>query len=375
MKTVLFIFGTRPEAIKMAPLIHEFRRFPDQYSVKICVTAQHRELLDQVLDFFGIEPDVDLSVMSHNQSLSALTAKCLHGLDNTISSMNPDLVFVQGDTTTAFCGALAAFYRHVRIAHLEAGLRSGSKRAPFPEEGNRILAGHLADFHFAPTELARTNLKREGVDRNVWVVGNTVIDALFMGLKILESSSLDEEIRNRLPLLDISKRIILVTAHRRESFGEPMKRIMKAIRVLSETHQNCQFVYPIHPNPNVKNVAQDILADCSNVLLIEPVSYPTLIWLMNQAYLVITDSGGIQEEAPSLGKPVIVLREVTERTEGVEAGNAILVGTNVEKITRTAEELLSNTNAYREVSSIANPYGDGCSSRRVVELLCQELDN
>lgn len=371
MKKTLFIFGTRPEAIKLAPLIKEFQNNQEKFTVKVCVTAQHREMLDQVLNFFGISPDYDLNIMKPNQSLFSLTADIIKSLEGVLSHFDPDLIFVQGDTTTAFAGALTGFYKKIKIAHIEAGLRSQNKYSPFPEEVNRILVGHIADYHFAPTEKAKENLIKEGINKNIWVVGNTVIDALFLGLKLIKTQG-EEHYYKYFHYVDFSKKIILVTGHRRESFGEPFKKICFALREIANAFQDIEIVYPVHLNPNVRKPVNEILKKHLRIHLIEPLEYPYLIWLMNKSYLVLTDSGGIQEEAPSLGKPVLVMRDVTERTEGIEAGTARLVGTDKEKIVSETVKLLENTQEYNRMAQAVNPYGDGKSSikiRKIVEEL------
>lgn len=367
MKKLLFIFGTRPEAIKMAPIIRNFKA-NNKFVVKVCVTAQHREMLDQVLDFFSIKPDYDLNLMAPNQTLFDITARVLKGVGDVLDDFNPDLVFVQGDTTTAFVGGLAAYYKKIKIAHVEAGLRSGNLYSPFPEEANRKMVGHIADFHFAPTSGSAENLKNEGVTRNVYVVGNSVIDALFLGLEIIKAKG-EESFYRFFNNVDFSKKIILITAHRRESFGEPFDNICQAIKLLSETNPNFEFVYPVHLNPNVQIPVNKYLSDCKNVKLISPLDYQVLLWIMNKSYLVITDSGGIQEEAPSLGKPVVVLRDVTERMEGINAGTAILVGTDVYNIISKVSQLINNEVEYNLMAKSVNPYGDGTTSERIHNIL------
>ncbi len=365
---ILLIFGTRPEAIKLAPLIKEFEKYAEIFETKVCITAQHREMLDQVLKFFKIKPDFDLNIMKPNQSLSELTANMIKEIEPVLQNFRPDLVFVQGDTTTAFVGALSAFYQKVSIAHIEAGLRSFNKYSPFPEEINRVLVGHLADYHFAPTEKAKENLFNENIKKNVYVVGNTVIDALFLGLDIIKKQG-EEKFYKFFNFLDFSKKIILVTGHRRESFGKPFENICNALKEIAQKHKDVEIVYPVHLNPNVRKPVFEILKGTENIHLIEPLEYPYLIWLMNKSYLVLTDSGGIQEEAPSLGKPVLVMREVTERTEGIEAGTAKLVGTNREKIAEEVSLLLEDKDEYRKMSKAVNPYGDGKASERIREII------
>jgi UDP-N-acetylglucosamine 2-epimerase (non-hydrolysing) len=367
-KKVLIVFGTRPEAIKMAPLVYEFKKHKDKFETKVCVTAQHRQMLDQVLDFFNIIPDYDLNLMKDNQTLSDITVNVLKGMDGVISDFKPDLIFVQGDTTTTFVTALAGFYNKTRVAHLEAGLRSFNKYSPFPEEINRILAGHLSDFHFTPTMNAYNNLINEGIKNNVYNVGNTVIDALFLGIEIINKQG-NEKFINFFKNIDFNKRIILVTGHRRESFGEPFQNICLALKNIAEKNNDVEIIYPVHLNPNVQKPVYSVLKGINNVHLIEPLDYPYLIWLMDKSYLVLTDSGGIQEEAPSLGKPVLVMREVTERIEGIEAGTAKLVGTDPNKIISETQILLEDKNEYLRMSKAVNPYGDGKTSERIIKIL------
>ncbi|MFA6034773.1 MAG: UDP-N-acetylglucosamine 2-epimerase (non-hydrolyzing) [Myxococcota bacterium] len=370
MKKLLFIFGTRPEAIKMAPLVKEFRKDPALWDVKVCVTAQHREMLDQVLGFFEITPDYDLDLMKPNQSLFQVTAGAISGLEKVLDGSTPDIIFVQGDTTTAFVGALAGFYKKIRVAHIEAGLRSGDRYSPFPEEINRILAGHISDWHFAPTKGAAANLAREGITANVHVVGNTVVDALFLGLDLIRSRG-DSEYEEFYRFANFDRRVILVTGHRRESFGGPFRDICTALRGLADRFDDVEIIYPVHLNPNVRAPVFELLKGHSRIHLIEPVGYPYLIWLMNRCHLVLTDSGGIQEEAPSLAKPVLVMRNVTERMEGVEAGTAMLVGTDHGKIIAEASTLLSDSGAYNRMAKAVNPYGDGHTSQRVASILAK----
>lgn len=371
MKRLLFIFGTRPEAIKMAPLVKAFLARPEQCETKVCVTAQHREMLDQVLSFFEITPDFDLDLMKPGQTLFDITAGALTGLSKVLDTWLPDLIFVQGDTTTAFVGALAGYYRKVNVCHIEAGLRSGNMLSPFPEEGNRILAGHLSAYHFAPTEQAKKNLIREGITENIHVVQNTVIDALFLGLAMIKKQGTDTYAKH-FTFLSESQRVILLTGHRRESFGTPFENLCNAVKDIAVKFPDVAIVYPVHLNPNVREPVNRILADIKNVHLIEPLDYPHLLWLMERSYLVITDSGGIQEEAPSLGKPVLVMRDVTERMEGVEAGTAKLVGTDRKKIVGACTTLLTDRAAYDRMAGSVNPYGDGKASERVVSIICDQ---
>jgi UDP-N-acetylglucosamine 2-epimerase (non-hydrolysing) len=369
---ILFIFGTRPEAIKFAPLIKACKKRTNLFQVLTCVTAQHREMLDQVLSFFAITPDFDLDIMMAGQGLFDITSRSLTGLEKILAEASPDLIFVQGDTTTAFAGALAGYYKKIKVCHLEAGLRSSNKYSPYPEEMNRVLADHIADYHFAPTDKAAENLYKEGITKNVWMVGNTVIDALFLGMSMIEKRG-EAEFLRYFNFLDVSKRIILITGHRRESFGKPFENICLALKEIASSHPDTEIVYPVHLNPNVQKPVYRILKDCANIHLIEPLDYPHLIWLMNKCFMVLTDSGGIQEEAPTLGKPVLVMREVTERTEGIEAGTARLVGTSKETIIRETNVLLNDATAYQSMANAVNPYGDGTASEKIVEILA-ELD-
>jgi UDP-N-acetylglucosamine 2-epimerase (non-hydrolysing) len=370
---VLFVFGTRPEAIKMAPLVKKFESFPEKFETRVCVSAQHREMLDQVLRFFEITPDFDMNLMKPNQTLFDITAEGLKGLEKVFEAYTPDFIFVQGDTTTAFIGALGGFYKRIRVVHIEAGLRSGDKSSPFPEEINRILAGHLSSIHFAPTPQAAENLNLEGITKDVAVVGNTVIDALLLGLAMIKTKG-DLNYRNKFNFLDLSKRIILVTGHRRESFGKPFENIFNALKEIAVQFPDVEIVYPVHLNPNVRGPVHQMLNGVNNIHLIEPLDYPELIWLMEKSYLVLTDSGGIQEEAPSLGKPVLVMRDVTERTEGITAGTAKLVGTDKDVILNETIKLLTQPAAYELMAKAVNPYGDGETSGRIltyIEDICK----
>ncbi len=371
IKRVLFIFGTRPEAIKLAPLIKEFQKYKNAVDVKICVTGQHREMLDQVTNFFSIKPDFDLKVMRENQTLTSLTSTLITEIGKIFGQINPDITFVQGDTTTAFIGALLSFYNKVEVAHIEAGLRSYNKYSPFPEEINRVLVGRLANYHFAPTQSAKNNLLNEGINNNIWVVGNTVIDALYLGLSIIKSSKiLEMEISQFFDSITKNKKskIILVTGHRRESFGKPFENMCEALREIANKRENIEIIYPVHLNPNVRKPVSKILKNHNRIHLLEPLSYPYMIYLLSKSYLVLTDSGGIQEEAPSLGKPVLVMRNVTERQEGVKAGVAKLVGTDREKIVSETLKLIDNKDEYEKMSKAINPYGDGNTSKRIAEV-------
>jgi UDP-N-acetylglucosamine 2-epimerase (non-hydrolysing) len=366
MHRILLIFGTRPEAIKLCPVIRSLRQEPATFDVKVCVTAQHREMLDQVLEAFDVKPDYDLDLMLPGQTLFQSTSRILAGLEPVLQSERPDMAIVQGDTTTTFCGALAAFYQRVPVGHVEAGLRTGDLRQPFPEEMNRVLTSHLAELHFAPTEKAAANLRQEGVaPESISVTGNTGIDAVLYVRDGLEHGKLRG---SDWPQLDSSKKLIVVTAHRRESFGGGFDRICRAVAQLAN-RQDVQVIYPVHPNPNVQDPVQRHLAGHPNIRLIAPLSYVPFVDLMRRAYLVITDSGGIQEEGPSLGKPILVLREKTERPEAVTAGTVKLVGTDERRIVNEATLLLDNRELYEGMTRVHNPYGDGQASQRISTLI------
>jgi UDP-N-acetylglucosamine 2-epimerase (non-hydrolysing) len=368
-RIVLFVFGTRPEAIKMAPVIREFQRAKEIFDAKVCVTAQHRHMLDQVLKFFKIKPDFDLDLMRPNQSLTELTINILREVKIVLEEVKPDFVFVHGDTTTTFASSLASFYHGSKVCHIEAGLRTWNKFSPFPEEINRTLTARLTDIHFAPTVRAKENLLKEGVsDKDIFVTGNTVIDALLIGLEELKQTN-HEAINYLNSILDFNKDIILITGHRRENFGEGFKEICEAIRVLAEEFPEKQFVYPVHLNPNVLIPVNTFLSDIDNIFLIEPLDYEPFIWLMSRSKLILTDSGGIQEEAPSLGKPVLVMRDTTERPEAVDAGTVILVGTSSNRIISEAKKLLTNEGDYNAMSKRHNPYGDGSAALKIHEIL------
>jgi len=364
---VLSIFGTRPEAVKMAPVIRRLAAEPRVESV-VCVTAQHREMLDQVLDLFSIRPDFDLDLMRPDQPLADLTAALFTGLDPVLHQVRPDWVLIQGDTTSAMAASLLAYYHRARVGHVEAGLRTGDKWQPFPEEINRRVAGAIADLHFAPTDWARQNLLHEGVPpERVFVTGNPVIDAL----QDVAARPYDVT-RGPLAAIPWERRVILVTAHRRENFGRPLENIFTALRTLAETYpKDIHLVYPVHLNPNVRGPAHRLLGNLPNVSLIEPLDYLPMVHLMKRAYLVVTDSGGLQEEAPALGTPVLVLREVTERPEAIEAGTARLVGTDPARILSETRRLLDDPAARQAMAHAANPYGDGHAAERIVEALVQ----
>jgi UDP-N-acetylglucosamine 2-epimerase (non-hydrolysing) len=373
MKKVLFVFGTRPEAIKMAPVVRYFKKFPDRLETRICVTAQHREMLDQVLDFFEIQPDYDLNLMKKGQNLFELSARILQALQPVLNEYKPDLVLVHGDTTTTMIGSIAGFYSGAKIGHIEAGLRTHNKWAPFPEEINRQITGRLTDFHFAPTNKAKENLLLENTPENqIIITGNTVIDALYEGMKKLENYN-DDEIDFLKSIVQQDKKLILITGHRRENFGEGFINICNAIKEISTKNKDVQIIYPVHLNPNVQKPVFDILGDLNNVHLIDPLRYPAFLWLMNQSYMIITDSGGIQEEAPSLGKPVLVMRNTTERPEAVDAGTVLLVGTDKNMIVNKTNELLSGNDLYKQMKKSHNPYGDGKASERIFDFVIKHL--
>ncbi|QQY79185.1 UDP-N-acetylglucosamine 2-epimerase [Keratinibaculum paraultunense] len=364
---VLTVFGTRPEGIKMAPIIKVMEKTEGIENI-ICITAQHREMLDQVLNIFDIEPDYDLNIFKPGQTLTEITTRALEGLERVIIETNPDVLLVQGDTTTVFSGALAAFYQKVKIGHVEAGLRSGNLYSPYPEEANRRLTGVLTDFHFAPTENNRQNLLREGYpDDRIFITGNTVIDALNYVVKE------DYEFKDsKLNSIDYkNKRVILLTSHRRENIGKPMEDIFSAVRDIVNKYSDVELIFPIHLNPKVRDIAHRVFDNQERVHIIEPLDYEPFTNLMARSYLVVTDSGGLQEEAPSLGKPVLVIREETERPEGIEAGTAKLVGTQYDNVYRELDILLSNEEEYHKMANAVNPYGDGKASERIVDIISQ----
>ena len=373
---ILTIFGTRPEAIKMAPLVSALDGYQDRFDSRVCVTAQHRQMLDQVLELFAIKPAYDLDIMRPGQNLTGLTCSALQGIDRILTEFAPDLVLVHGDTSTTMAASLAAFYHRIDVGHVEAGLRTGNIYAPWPEEINRRVAGLVARYHFAPTAKAKDNLLAEGVaDESVLVTGNTVIDALLSVVaRLRQEEGLRQQMAARFSFLNSSKRLILVTGHRRENFGEGFERICQALRLVVETHPDVAVIYPVHLNPQVKEPVHRLLGGIDSVHLIAPLDYLPFVYLMDKAYLLITDSGGIQEEAPSLGKPVLVMRDTTERPEAVEAGTALMVGTDVDRIVREATRLLDDENAYQAMAQISNPYGDGQAAARIVSFLEQHLN-
>lgn len=383
MKKIMLVFGTRPEAIKMAPLVKAFQKDTDNFQTIVCVTGQHREMLDQVLDIFEITPDYDLNIMKQGQDLYDVTARVLTGLRDVLKESHPDIVLVHGDTTTSMAAALAAFYQQIPVGHVEAGLRTHNIYSPWPEEINRQLTGRIATYHFAPTPLSKRNLLVEGVaEEQIFVTGNSVIDALYWVVdKIKHSNKLQEELEKVLykanydvRRLDSGRKLVLITGHRRENFGEGFISMCKAIKTLTEKYPGVDFVYPMHLNPNVRRPIHEVfgedLSDLNNMFFIEPLEYLSFVYLMEKSTLVLTDSGGIQEEAPGLGKPVLVMRDTTERPEALEAGTVKLVGTDYDKIVREVSLLLDDTAYYEEMSKAVNPYGDGKSCKRIVHY-CQ----
>ncbi|WP_054014795.1 UDP-N-acetylglucosamine 2-epimerase (non-hydrolyzing) [Pseudoalteromonas sp. R3] len=367
---ILTIFGTRPEAIKMAPLVSSLEQDP-RFESKVCVTAQHREMLDQVLGLFQITPDFDLNLMQAGQTLPELTSRILLELTPVLKEFRPDIVAVHGDTATTFSASLAAYYEQIPVAHIEAGLRTGDIYSPWPEEANRRLTGCLTRLHFAPTSKSKKNLLDENYPADcVYVTGNTVIDTLLdVKRKIEKDLSLQEELGGKFPFLDKTKKLILVTGHRRENFGSGFESICRALAAIATEYPDVQIVYPVHLNPSVQEPVNRTLNGLDNVYLIEPQEYLPFVYLMNEAYLILTDSGGIQEEAPSLGKPVLVMRDTTERPEAVEAGTVELVGTDFDRITGAVSKLLNDTNAYKDMSLAHNPYGDGTASKQICDVL------
>lgn len=362
---LLVVFGTRPEVIKLAPVVLEARRRTPAVELLLCSTGQHREMLDQALQVFGIQSDIDLGLMRENQTLPALTARLIEGLTETYVQHAPDAVLVQGDTTSAFAGALAAFYQHIPVGHVEAGLRTGNLTSPFPEELNRVLIGRMARWHFAPTAKAATNLRHEGVDAAaVHITGNTVVDAI-----ATIRGQWDGITASRFPQFFDGKELVLVTAHRRENHGEALRRICAAVRILCEQHPELGFVFPVHPNPQVRNVVFDELSSITNLHLIGPVDFETSLYLQSRARLIVTDSGGIQEEAPSFAVPTVVMREHTERSEGIEAGFATLAGTSTTGIVNAAQAYLGDAGLKAKLAQRPNPYGDGRASKRILDIL------
>ena len=374
MKKVLIVFGTRPEAIKMAPLVNEFQKDSINFNIKVCVTAQHREMLDQVLNLFQITPDYDLNIMKPGQNLYNITANILLRIKPVLEDFEPDLVLVHGDTATTFATSLAAYYQKIKIGHVEAGLRSSNLYSPWPEEGNRRLTGVLADYHFSPTKSNQKNLLDEGVNESsVFVTGNTVIDALQLVINRIDADrSIKLNIEKTIVqsgFKEIDSKFILVTAHRRESFGQGFLNICEALKVLAEGNPDINILYPVHLNPNVKKPVIELLSNINNIKLLEPFQYEEFVYLMSRSYLILTDSGGIQEEAPSLGKPVLVMRGKTERPEAIEAGTVKLVGSDKDNIIKEVQKLLNDNSEYQKMSKAHNPYGNGNASEKILNIL------
>jgi len=378
MKRVLIVFGTRPEAIKMAPLVLAFQEHSTEVESKVCVTAQHREMLDQVLDIFDITPDYDLNIMKPGQDLYDVTSNILLGMKEVLEEYSPDVVFVHGDTTTTIATAMSAFYQKIPVAHVEAGLRTGDIYSPWPEEANRKLTSQITNYHFTPTQTSKENLLKENVtEEDIYVTGNTVIDALYWVLNKIEKdinlkSTLSDRIKSDFTPFGNEERLVLITGHRRENFGQGFLDMCSAIKNLAETHPDVNFVYPVHLNPNVQKPVLELLSGIKNVYLIAPLDYEPFVYLMSKAYLILTDSGGIQEEAPSLGKPVLVMRDTTERPEAVEAGTVKLVGTNPDTIVNEVNKLLTDTLLYESMSQAHNPYGDGKACQKIVNIIKEE---
>lgn len=373
MKKIMLVIGTRPEAIKLAPVIKELEKYPKEFELVTVTTAQHRQMLDQVLKLFKITPSYDLDIMENNQTLPGITARIIQKLDPILKEEKPDWIFIQGDTTTTFISALIGFYHKIRIGHVEAGLRTHNKYCPFPEEINRRLTGVLTDFHFAPTQRAKSNLVSEGIPQeNIFVTGNTVTDALLTTLENLKKDKLTlQHLNSQFSFLNSkSTKLILVTAHRRENFGKSLENICFALKEIVENNPDVEVIYPVHFNPHVQDPVNRILRDNNRrIHLTDPLDYKSFIWLMDKSYLILTDSGGIQEEAPSLGKPVLVLREITERPETVKAGTAKVIGLDKDKIVRETQKLLNNGFEYHRMSKAISPYGDGKAARRIVEII------
>lgn len=374
MKRILLVFGTRPEAIKMAPLIKEFQKSKDRFEVKVCVTAQHRQMLDQVLDIFDINPEYDLNIMSPGQDLYDITSKVLLGMRNILEEFEPDIVVVHGDTTTSMAAGISAFYHHTKIAHVEAGLRTHNLQSPWPEEMNRQITDRICDYYFAPTEQSRQNLILEGIsEEKIFVVGNTIVDALLNVLGMIESDP-KMEAQLKQTLMDGGYRItsrpyILVTGHRRENFGDGFLNICKALKEIAIHHPDIDIVYPVHLNPNVQEPVYELLSDIRNIYLIRPLEYLPFVVLMSNSHFILTDSGGIQEEAPSLGKPVLVMRDTTERPEAVTAGTVELVGTDTIRIVESCTSLLNDQDYYNRMSEAHNPYGDGNACKKIIDII------
>ncbi|MCU4640932.1 non-hydrolyzing UDP-N-acetylglucosamine 2-epimerase [Acinetobacter courvalinii] len=375
MKKVLLVFGTRPEAIKMAPLALKLQHYSQDFETKVCVTGQHRQMLDQVLELFSLKPDFDLNLMKPGQTLSDVTSGVLKGLEQVFEQWLPDVILVHGDTATTFAASLAAYYHKIKVGHVEAGLRTGDLYSPWPEEANRQLTGVLANYHFAPTQSSYDNLIKENVNpATIVVTGNTVIDALLqVKQKVEQDQTLIEQFQRQFSFLEKDKKLILVTGHRRENFGQGFLNICQALANLAKKYPDIQIVYPVHLNPNVQQPVNALLADIDNVYLIAPQDYLPFVYLMNRSYLILTDSGGIQEEAPSLGKPVLVMRDTTERPEAVQAGTVRLVGTEIAAIEQSVVELIENPDIYAEMAAAHNPYGDGTACQQIIQFLLQVL--
>ena len=371
VKKVLLVFGTRPEAIKMAPLALKLQQFEQDFETKVCVTGQHRQMLDQVLELFNLKPDFDLNLMKPGQTLFDVTSGVLKGLEQVFNIWTPDLILVHGDTATTFAASLAAYYHKIKIGHVEAGLRTGDLYSPWPEEANRQLTGVLANYHFAPTQSSYENLIKENVkSAEIIVTGNTVIDALLqVKQKVEQDHVLVQKFEQIFSFLDVNKKLILVTGHRRENFGQGFLNICTALANLAKKYPDIQIVYPVHLNPNVQQPVNELLAGIDNIFLIDPQDYLPFVYLMNRSYLILTDSGGIQEEAPSLGKPVLVMRDTTERPEAVSAGTVRLVGTDVDTIENSVVELLENEAVYTKMAESHNPYGDGTACQQIIDFL------
>ncbi len=378
MKKILLVFGTRPEAIKMAPLVKEFQKHSNKFDTKVCVTGQHRQMLDQVLEVFDIKPDYDLNIMAPNQDLYDITAKVLLGMRDVLKEAKPDIVFVHGDTTTSMAAGVAAFYQQISIAHIEAGLRTYNLLSPWPEEMNRQLTDRLCDYCFAPTEASKNNLLQEYISADkIFVTGNTVIDALFMAVDIIRTKQglqqkITEELKKKGYAPSENRKFILVTGHRRENFGEGFLHICKALQEIAVKYPDVDIVYPVHLNPNVQKPVYDLLSSVKNIYLISPLDYLPFVYMMQRSYLILTDSGGVQEEAPSLGKPVLVMRDTTERPEAVEAGTVKLVGTDTAAIVESVCTLMEDEAEYSKMALAHNPYGDGKACERVIKSLLQE---
>jgi len=378
MKKILLVFGTRPEAIKMAPLVLAFQKYSHKIEAKVCVTAQHREMLDQVLQIFDITPDYDLNIMKPGQDLYDVTSNILLGMKEVLTEYQPDVVLVHGDTTTTIATALSAFYQKIPVGHVEAGLRTGDIYSPWPEEANRKLTGVLTQYHFAPTSTSQKNLMNEGIKTdNIYVTGNTVIDALFWVLEKIENTDtlkkeLSRKILTQFNAFESDNKFVLITGHRRENFGQGFLNMCNGIKTLAQTHPEINFVYPVHLNPNVQKPVLELLSGIKNIYLIDPLDYEPFVFLMSRSYLILTDSGGIQEEAPSLGKPVLVMRDTTERPEALDAGTVKLVGTNTENIIKEVNRLLEDNSDYEKMSQAHNPYGDGKACEKIIKILLQE---